>query len=104
MASIVRQSLDIPVTLANLYQELAISPVILLKNYALTQIYTLLQKYDVENRTFEDKYGCGFAEFKAKIDSMENDENFEWEDDLMDWEFAVENMKLILREIAVCRK
>lgn len=25
---------------------------------------------------------------------MENEENFEWEDDLMDWEFAVENLSV----------
>lgn len=94
MASIVQQSLEIPAALANLYQELAISPVMLLKNYALTQIYTILQKYEVENRFFESKYSCKFVEFKNKIEAMENEEDFEWEDDLMDWEFAVENLNL----------
>ena len=36
---------------------------------------------------------------------MEHEENFEWEDDLMDWEFAVENLTLWrkrLREIQEC--
>lgn len=28
-----------------------------------------------------------------KVGSMEKEENFEWEDDLMDWEFAFENFR-----------
>lgn len=94
MASSAQQSLNIPTVLANLYQELAISPVMLLKNYALTQIYAMLQKYEVENRGFESKYNCKFVEFKHKIEAMENEEDFEWEDDLMDWEFVVENLNV----------
>ena len=33
-----------------------------------------------------------FREFEVRIENMENEENFEWEDDLMDWKFAVENL------------
>jgi len=35
---------------------------------------------------------CAYYQFKDKLESMENEENFQWEDDLMDWQFAVENM------------
>ncbi len=87
-----QQSVEIPAALANLYQELAISPVMLLRNYALTQVYTMLQKYSAENTYFKNKYGCEFPEFQAKVDRMEDEECFEWEDDVMDWQFAVENI------------
>jgi hypothetical protein len=92
MAFVTHEKLEIPTSLANLYQEMAVSPIMLLKNYALTHIYTMIQKYEVENTYFEKKYGCTFQEFKTKVERMENEENFEWEDDLMDWEFAVENL------------
>jgi len=38
-------------------------------------------------------YGCAFEEFKHKVEGMKNEENFEWEDDLLDWGFAVENLE-----------
>ena len=88
------ETVNIPTALAHLYHEMAISPMILLKNYALTQIYTSIQKYLVESRYFETKYGCSFAEFQAKLAAMDNAEHFEWEDDALDWEFAVENLRL----------
>ena len=88
------ETVKIPRALAHLYHDMAISPMTLLKNYACTQIYTQIQKYDVEKRYFEAKYGCSFADFQAKLESMENAENFEWEDDALDWEFALENLHL----------
>ncbi len=94
MASIAYKTLEIPAALAHLYQELAISPEMLLKNYALTHIYAMVQKYEVENTYFEGKYRCGFFNFQAKIEAMAAEENFEWEDDLLDWEFVMENLNL----------
>ncbi len=88
------ETVNIPIALAHLYHDMAISPMTLLKNYALAQIAALLQKYQVENRYFETKYGCPFAEFQAKLAAQDNAENFEWEDDALDWEFAVENLRL----------
>lgn len=70
-------------------------PLMLLKNYALTQIYTHIQKFEAENRYFEHKYGYPFEAFRAKVEGMENVENFEWEDDLLDWEFAATNLELL---------
>ena len=84
-------SVIIPDALAHLYDEMAISPVHLLKNYAITHIHASIQKFEVENRLFQQKYACSFNEFKAKIGMMENEEHFEWEDDFMDWEFVIEN-------------
>lgn len=94
MAQVAYETVQIPGMLLHLYQEMAISPVNLLKNYALTQIYPQIQKYETEKRYFERKYGCQFQEFQANVAQMEQAENFEWEEDLMDWEFAIENLHL----------
>lgn len=105
MAAIVKEKFELSDTLVRLYQEMAISPVMLLTNYALSHIHAKIQKYTAENAHFEKKYGETFQKFKSKVDVMEHEENFEWEDDLMDWEFAVENLTLWrkrLREIQEC--
>ena len=88
------ETVEIPIALAHLYQDMAISPMIVLKNYALTQVYPHIQKYEAETRYFETKYGCKFSDFQAKLAALENAENFTWEDDALDWEFAVENFRL----------
>ncbi len=85
---------EIPDALVRLYKDMSVSPVMLLKNYALTYISGIIQKFDIENRSFEQKYRCTLAEFQTQLDAMEDEENFEWEDDVMDWEFAVENLRL----------
>ncbi len=105
MTAIVKEKFEISDTLVQLYQEMAVSPVTLLTNYALSHIHTKIQKYTAENAHFEKKHGCTFHEFKSKVDAMKDEENFEWEDDLMDWEFAVENLMLWrkrLQEIQEC--
>ncbi len=86
------ESVEIPKFLFAFYQEAAISPADLLRNYALNHILSKIHKYEAENNHFIKKYSCKFKEFRVKIKNMENEENFEWEDDLMDWEFAVENL------------
>lgn len=94
MTAIVKEKLEISDALLQLYQEMAISPVMLLTNYALSHIHAKIQKYTAENAYFEKKYGGTLKKLKSKVELMENEENFEWEDDLMDWEFAVENVTL----------
>ncbi len=92
------ESLEIPKFLLTFYQEAAISPADLLKNYAMNHILSKIHKYEAENNLFKKKYSCNFKEFKDRIEHMENEENFEWEDDLMDWEFAVKNLALWKRK------
>lgn len=86
------KTIEIPESLSEIYKEIAISPINLLQNYALNHIRSKIQKYEAEDSYFIRKYSCNFKEFKSKIETMENEENFKWEDDLMDWEFAVENL------------
>jgi len=88
-----KKDFEIPDTLKNIYREMEVSPVGLLKNYALNLVYSKIHKYETESMYFEKKYGCAFEEFKHKVEGMKNEENFEWEDDLLDWGFAVENLE-----------
>lgn len=79
--------------LSQAFREMGQSYELLLKNYALDFAIAKCQKYEAEAALLENKYHCSFSEFKNRIERMENEENFEWEDDLMDWEFATENIK-----------
>ncbi|TLD40541.1 MAG: hypothetical protein JETT_3178 [Candidatus Jettenia ecosi] len=79
MTTHIKKDFEIPDELMNIYKEMEVSPVGLLKNYALNLVNGKIHKYE--------------EEFRRKIDGMENEENFEWEDDLSDWEFAVENLE-----------
>jgi hypothetical protein len=86
------EDFEIPAILKNIYKNMDISPVGVLKNYALTVIYGKINKYEIESKHFEKKYGYTFQEFKKKIEAMEEEENSEWDDDLLDWQFACENL------------
>jgi hypothetical protein len=92
------ESVEIPKFLLTFYQEAAISPADLLRNYALNHILSKIHKYEAEDNHFRKKYSCNFEDFKIKVESMQDEENFEWEDDLMDWEFAVENLAVWKRK------
>jgi len=90
----IHTKIEIPTSLLSIYQEMAVSPVDLLKNYALGVIRNKIVKYETEDRDYRKKYACDFEQFKARLTAIENEENYEWEDDLMDWEFAVTNLQI----------
>jgi hypothetical protein len=64
-----------------------------IKNQALMMILAKLDKYESENRFFEKKYLMSFEEFQKKIKGHEKIENFEEEDDYLDWRFAREALE-----------
>ena len=93
MPTKVESSLRIPANIRKVYGELDVSPVGLLKNYALNHIQAKVQKYEAENLSYQGKHKSTFEAFKKKVRLMKNEEDFAWENDLMDWEFAVINLK-----------
>ena len=93
MPTKVESSLNIPANIKKVYGELDVSPAGILKNYALNHIHAKIQKYEAENLYYQGKHKHTFDAFKKKVQSMKNEEDFTWEDDLMDWEFAVINLK-----------
>ena len=50
-------------------------------------------KYLSECRRFEDKYKTTFESLVSKVRAEKGKEDFEVEDDLNDWEFAVTSLK-----------
>jgi hypothetical protein len=85
--------IEIPEELINIYKNMDLSPILILKNYAINIIYNKVSKYEAEINFFKNKYVCSFEELKNKTQDIKNEENFEWDDDLLDWEFAIENFK-----------
>ncbi len=47
-----------------------------------------ISQYRDEVEQFKDKYDMGFEEFKETLESKINEEDFEEEEDLMEWKFA----------------
>ncbi|MBN1905393.1 MAG: hypothetical protein JW927_09870 [Deltaproteobacteria bacterium] len=64
-----------------------------IKNQALMIILAKLDKYESENSFFEKKYLMTFDEFQKKIQAQEKRENFEEEDDYLDWRFVREALE-----------
>lgn len=94
MPTDLNEHLEIPEPLLQVYQEMAISPVDLLRKYALDMIENKIRKYTAEELHYRNKYGCDLSSFQDKVAAMENEENFEWEEDLMDWEFVFKNLQI----------
>ncbi len=53
-----------------------------------------VQKYETELNHYQKKYQMCFDDFEKKITALENAENFEMEDDYLDWRFAVHALKI----------
>jgi hypothetical protein len=52
-----------------------------------------ISKYEAEYNHFKNKYNCEYTELAEKSAGLENVENFEQEDDLLDWRFAYEQIQ-----------
>lgn len=61
-----------------------------IKNQALIMMLAKLDKYESENNFFERKYRMSFEDFQRKIEELKDDEDFEEDNDYLDWRFAKE--------------
>ena len=66
----------------------------ILLNEAIMILLTKESRYNAEYNQFKKKYNSEFEDFKKKVESS-GKEDFEVEDDLMDWEFAANALKMI---------
>jgi hypothetical protein len=66
----------------------------ILENEAIMMLLTKESKYRAEYNLFKNKYNSEFEDFKKKVESS-GKEDFDVEDDLMDWEFAANALKTI---------
>jgi hypothetical protein len=64
-----------------------------IKNQALLMLLAKIEKYEAENRRFEEKYHMDFERFQKKIEGLREEEDFLEEDDYLDWRFAKEALK-----------
>lgn len=60
----------------------------IIENEAVMMLLSKEAGYRAEYNKFKTKYDAEFYEFKEKVEAS-GKEDFEVEDDLMDWEFAV---------------
>ena len=65
-----------------------------IENEAIMMLLSKESKYRAEYNFFKDKYKAEFEEYEKKVRESKQ-ENFEVEDDLMDWEFAYRALKSI---------
>jgi hypothetical protein len=66
----------------------------ILENEAIMMLLGKVSKYRAEYNMFKNKYNSEFEDFKKKVESS-GKEDFDVEDDLMDWEFAANALKTI---------
>lgn len=66
----------------------------ILESEAIMMLLTKESKYRAEYNLFKNKYNSEFEDFKKKVESS-GKEDFDVEDDLMDWEFAANALKTI---------
>jgi hypothetical protein len=59
-----------------------------LREYLILTGLTKLSRYEAECSRFKNKYGEPLESFRDMLNQKRNEEDFEQEDDLMDWEFA----------------
>ncbi|MGD2092631.1 MAG: hypothetical protein PVH61_41075 [Candidatus Aminicenantes bacterium] len=79
----------------DVFQSFGISDVgTILENEAIMMLLGKESKYRAEYNMFKNKYNSEFEDFKKKVESS-GKEDFDVEDDLMDWEFAANALKTI---------
>jgi len=65
----------------------------MLKEISLLIVLSKRDKYQIESRKFEQKYGVDFLAFERILHSRKNHEDYQKESDLDDWEFALSSIK-----------
>lgn len=68
------------------------------KNQALLLMLAKIDKYQTEDRLFENKYKVNFEGFEKKIKKLRNEEVFEQEDDYLDWKYARESLERLKKQ------
>lgn len=68
------------------------------KSQALLILMAKIEKFRTEIRQFEMKHGTDFNSFQVRTQQVENREDFEEEDDYLDWRFAEEALKRLQKQ------
>jgi hypothetical protein len=57
--------------------------------FAITEIRQKIRSYEKEMYSFEQKYGMSFEDFSKRMESRQNEENFEESDNWNDWRSSI---------------
>lgn len=77
-------------SIAEILKQAGASETLALREHATLLALSKMSRYESECALFEKKYGQTFQSFQNQIMALHNEEDFQAEDDLMDWEFAQE--------------
>ena len=69
------------------------------KDQAKLFILGKIEEYQNKIMYFEKKYSLKFKQFKEQLLSLKNDEDFDKEDDYMEWRFCIESFEMYKREL-----
>lgn len=72
-------------------------------NQAKLFTYSKIEEYENKVAFFENKYHATFKQFEKELKKKKT-ENFEKEDDLLEWRFAVEAVSLFEKELKALQK
>jgi hypothetical protein len=72
-------------------------------NHAKLLTLGKIEEYKNMITFYEKKYGMKFKQFEKKVKNSKV-ENFEHEDDLLDWRFAVEAVSMYKKELTALEK
>ena len=81
--------------LGNLLNKENINPENALKEYVTLDLLNKRDKYLSQIKAFESKYRAQFNEVEKKTHDKKNEEDFQKEEDLMEWEFAINSLNEI---------
>jgi hypothetical protein len=62
------------------------------KKHAYMIVMSKISKYESEYNHFKKKYDCEYPVMEKEISKVDQSENFEIEDDLLNWRFAYEQL------------
>ena len=89
------QAVHIKEAVNDVFRSFGISDVsAILENEAIMMLLAKESRYRAEYNQFKKKYNSEFEDFKTKVEAS-GKEDFEVEDDLMDWEFAANALRMI---------
>ncbi len=72
-----------------------INPESALKEYVTLELLNKRDKYFSQIKAFESKYRAQFKEVEKQTHNKKNEEDFQKEEDLMEWEFAINSLNEI---------
>ena len=73
------------------------------EDFAKDQVKMLLmskiEEYRIKETAFQKKYKKKFRDFELQLKKMKNQEDFEMEDDYLEWRFCYESLLMYRKEL-----